>query len=165
MDSHTIYVKAQCSYKTKKGRCKRKTVITHPYCAQHTLEAFGLYVAPSQVKGAGLGLYTTKPIKKGTVIVEYKGEKLTTKQYNERYDKDDYGSYGMEVNSRLVIDARKTSSGLARYVCDYTGSGKKPNTQYQGEKHKVEIIALRNIEPGEELLIDYGKEIRKAMGF
>jgi SET domain-containing protein len=165
MDNHTIFVKAQCSYKTEKGRCKKTTVLTHPYCPVHTKKVFGFIVKPSQIKLAGLGLYTTKEIKKGTIIMQYKGEKITTQQYNKRYEKEDYGAYGMEVNSRWVIDARKTSAGLARYICDYTGSRKKPNVEYQGTKHIIDIIALRKILPGEELLVDYGPEIRKAMGF
>lgn len=164
MDNHTIFVKAQCSYKTKNGRCKRTTVVTHPYCGYHTKTVLGFIVAPSQIKMAGLGLYTTKEIKKGAIVCEYKGEKLTTDQYNRRYAKDDYGAYGMAAKRNLVLDARKTSSGIARYICDYTGSGKKPNVEYQGSKDIVEVVALRKILPGEELLVDYGSDIRKAMG-
>ncbi|MBX9853599.1 MAG: SET domain-containing protein [Cytophagaceae bacterium] len=164
MDNHTIFVKARCAFKTKKGRCKRMTVITHPYCAVHTKQELGLVVATSQIKLAGLGLYTTKKIKKGTDIIEYDGERISTGKYNKRYEKEDYGAYGMTVNKRVAIDARKTSSGLGRYVCDYTGSGKKPNTEYLEDKGIVYITAKRDIEPGEELLVDYGREIRVAMG-
>lgn len=164
MDNHTIFVKTQCAFKTDKGRCRRMTVLTHPYCALHTKKILGFIVAPSQIKMAGLGLYTTREIKKGTIVCEYKGEKLTSDQYNRRYAKEDYGAYGMSVKRNLVLDARKTSAGIARYICDYTGSGKKPNVEYQGSKDIVEVVALRKILPGEELLVDYGKEIRKAMG-
>jgi uncharacterized protein len=164
MDFDTILVKAQCAHKTKKGRCKRITTITHPYCAQHTKEVLGLIIAPSQIKMAGLGMYTTRDIKKGQVIGEYKGEKLTTEQYNRRYAKADYGAYGMAIQRNLVYDARKTNSCLCRYICDYTGSGKKPNVEFQGEKKIIEVITLRKIKAGEELLVDYGSDIRIAMG-
>jgi histone-lysine N-methyltransferase EZH2 len=164
MNAHTIFVKAQCSFKTPKGRCKRITVLTHPYCSHHTKQVFGLYLAPSQIKLAGLGLYTSRDIKKGEILGHYLGERLTTEQYNKRYAKADYGAYGMAVMRNLVFDARKTNSCLARYICDFTGSGKKPNVEYQGTKDVIEVVALRKIKAGEELLGDYGSDIRKAMG-
>jgi SET domain-containing protein len=162
--NHTILVKAQCKFKGKNGRCKRMTVLTHPYCARHTREVQGVYVAKSTIKMAGLGLFAAKVFKKGETVAEYAGERISTEKYNRRYAKEDYGAYGMSVNRNLVIDARKTSSGIGRYVCDYSGSGKKPNVEYLEEKKKIHIVATRKILPGEEFLVDYGDEIRIAMG-
>jgi len=161
---HTIKVTAQCAHTSEKGRCKRKTTITHPYCTKHTLEILGVYVAPSTIPKAGKGLFAAKPFKKGETISFYDGELLTTDQYNKRYDKEGYGSYGMTLNRNWVIDARKTTSGVARYICDFTGSGKKPNVEYQEYKKRIEVVTLRKIEEGEELFADYGDEIRIAMG-
>lgn len=161
---HTIKVKAQCAFKSEKGRCKRGTVLTHPYCAQHTKEVLGVFIKKSTIPKAGKGLFAARDFKKGESIAEYAGERLTTQQYDKRYDKEGYGSYGMAVNRNLVIDARKTNSGIARFVCDYTGSGQKPNVQYEEHKKKIEVVTLRKIKAGEELFADYGKEIREAMG-
>jgi SET domain-containing protein len=165
MPNHTIKVKAQCKYKDKDGhRCKTMTTITHPYCAKHTRSVLGLFVAKSTIKGAGLGLFTTRPIKKGTYIVEYAGERMPTKKYDLRYEDESHGEYGMEFNKRIAIDARKTSSGLGRYVCDHYGSGKPANVEYLTTTKRIEITAKKNIEAGEELLVSYGREMRKAMG-
>jgi len=164
--NHTIIVKKQCAYKNEKGaRCKTECTLTHPYCPEHTASVQGLKVAPSTVPFAGMGLFTLKPIKKGDVIMHYNGEVLTIGQYNKRYDKEGYGEYGMTLGERKVIDARKTSDGLGRFVCDYTGSSKKPNVEYMNNRGKIEIVAIRNIEANDELLVDYGVQMRTAMGF
>ncbi|MCU0417287.1 MAG: SET domain-containing protein [Cytophagaceae bacterium] len=164
--NHTIVVRKRCTYVDSKGnRCTKETTVTHPYCPQHTQKVLGLKVAKSTVPFAGLGLFTLKPIKKGDIALFYEGEKLTVKEYNKRYEKEGFGEYGMTLGARHVIDARKTSSGLGRYVCDYTGSGQKANVKYYDNKGKIEITAKRNIEAGEELMVSYGKEMRTAMGF
>jgi SET domain-containing protein len=163
--NHTIKVKARCSYKNEKGqRCKSSTVMTHPYCEEHTRSELGFWIGQSTVPNAGLGLFTERKYKKGDTIVEYAGEVITTKQYNERYDKSGYGEYGMTLGARRVIDARKTSSGLGRYVCDAYGSEHKKNAQYEEDKGKIHIVAISKIKPGQEILVSYGKDMRVAMG-
>jgi hypothetical protein len=164
--NHTIIVEKQCAYKDEKGsRCKAICTLTHPYCPEHTASEQGLKVAPSTVPFAGMGLFTLKPIKKDSVIMLYNGEVLTVGQYNKRYDKEGFGEYGMTLGERKVLDARKTSDGLGRFVCDHTGSAKKPNVEYMNNRGKIEIVAIQNINAGEELLVDYGVEMRTAMGF
>jgi uncharacterized protein len=163
--NHTIKVKAKCAFVNSKGkRCSKSTVVTHPYCAEHTLSELGFWVDRSKVPNAGLGLFTNRKYKKGEVVVEYAGEVISQKVYNERYDKEGYGEYGMTLGKNKVIDARKTSSGLGRYICDSYGSELKKNVQYEEHGNKIEVVAIRKIRPGDELLVSYGKEIRVSMG-
>ncbi len=164
--NHSIIVKKQCAYKNEKGtRCKTTCTLTHPYCEEHTASELSFKVAQSTVPHAGLGLFTLKKIKKGEVALLYEGEKLTVAQYNKRYDKEGHGEYGMTLGKKYVIDARKTSSGLGRFVCDFTGSKKKANVEYLDNEGVIEIVAKKKIKAGEELLVDYGDEMRTAMGF
>ncbi|MGN6647692.1 MAG: SET domain-containing protein [Cytophaga sp.] len=164
--NHSIVVKKQCAYKDSTGkRCKTICTLTHPYCPEHTASELSFRVDQSTVPFAGLGLFTLKKIKKGSVALLYEGEKLTIDQYNKRYDKEGHGEYGMTLGKKHVIDARKTSSGLGRFVCDFTGSGKKANVEYLDNDGVIEIVAKKKIKAGEELLVDYGDEMRTAMGF
>jgi SET domain-containing protein len=164
--NHSIVVKKQCAYKDEKGkRCKTICTLTHPYCEEHTESELGLRVAQSSVPFAGLGLFTLKKIKKGAVALLYEGEKLTIDKYNKRYDKEGHGEYGMTLGKKHVIDARETSSGLGRFVCDFTGSDKKANVEYLDNEGVIEIVAKKKIKAGEELLVDYGDDMRIAMGF
>lgn len=99
---------------------------------------------------AGLGLYTTKSIKKGETVIEYIGERITTEEANRRG-----GKYLAELNDRWTIDG-KTRKNLARYI----NHSCKPNCYYELNEAETRIFAIakRNIEAGEELSVHYGKE-------
>jgi SET domain-containing protein len=65
-----------------------------------------LLVKTSQLPNAGKGLFTTTPIKKGSKVIEYKGEIIDWKEYEKRVkeDKDGYLLMrGAHRNTRLVM--------------------------------------------------------------
>ncbi|MGB8398121.1 SET domain-containing protein [Bradyrhizobium sp.] len=104
----------------------------------------------------GLGLFATKPIKKGTKIVRYFGPLLDSKK-----KKDDAieNKYLFELNSRWTIDG-SVRANVARYI----NHACKPNAEsdVKPRKRKVFIRAIKNIEPGEEINYDYGTDYFKA---
>ncbi len=118
----------------------------------------------SSIPKAGLGLHAERAFEVDERIVEYTGEKLTTDQYERRYKNDQLGSYGLALSEKFVIDARRTDAGVARYACDYHGSGKKPNAEYVNFGGRVWIVATRRIKQGEEILTDYGEDMHRALG-
>ena len=104
----------------------------------------------------GLGLFATKPIKKGSKIVRYFGPLL-----DSRKKKDDAieNKYLFELNSRWTIDG-SVRKNIARYI----NHACKPNAEsdVKPRKRKVVIRAIKNIEPGEEINYDYGTDYFKA---
>ena len=164
MKRHSTNVTRRCAHVGDKGRCKRMTMITHPFCGQHTKEHLGISVRKSNIPQAGLGLFAEKPFAIDDRIVEYSGEKLTTGQYDRRYDKDSMGSYGIQLSEKFVIDAHLTSSGVARYACDFHGSGKKSNAEYVNFGSRIWIVAIKKIKVGDEILTDYGDDMHRALG-
>jgi hypothetical protein len=104
----------------------------------------------------GLGLFATKPIKKGTKIVRYFGPLLDCKK-----KKDDAveNKYLFELNNRWTIDG-SVRENVARYI----NHACKPNAEsdVRPRKRKVFIRAIKNIEPGEEINYDYGTDYFKA---
>ena len=104
----------------------------------------------------GLGLFATKPIKKGTKIVRYFGPLLDSKK-----KKDDAieNKYLFELNNRWTIDG-SVRENIARYI----NHACKPNAEsdVRPRKRKVFIRAIKNIEPGEEINYDYGTDYFKA---
>jgi len=104
----------------------------------------------------GLGLFATKPIKKGTKIVRYFGPLL-----DSRKKKDDAieNKYLFELNGRWTIDG-SVRENIARYI----NHACKPNAEsdVKPRKRKVFIRAIKNIEPGEEINYDYGTDYFKA---
>ena len=124
----------------------------------------GLIVKKSLIPQAGLGLFADRVFKKDEPICEYTGQKMTQAQYDKKYGDDAMGSYGLQLDATHVIDAAKTTSGVARYACDYHGSRKRPNAEYVSDAGHVYIVAIRNIKAGDEIYTDYGDEMHRAMG-
>jgi uncharacterized protein len=104
----------------------------------------------------GLGLFATKPIKKGTKIIRYFGPLLDSKK-----KKDDAieNKYLFELNNRWTIDG-SVRKNVARYI----NHACKPNAEsdVKPRKRKVFIRAIKNISPGEEINYDYGTDYFKA---
>ena len=104
----------------------------------------------------GLGLFATKPIKKGAKIVRYFGPLL-----DSRKKKDDAieNKYLFELNSRWTIDG-SVRENVARYI----NHACRPNAEsdVRPRKRKIVIRAIKNIEPGEEINYDYGTDYFKA---
>ena len=89
----------------------------------------------------GLGLFATKPIKKGTKIIRYFGPLLDSKK-----KKDDAieNKYLFELNDRWTIDG-SVRKNVARYI----NHACRPNAEsdVRPRKRKVYIRAIKNIEP------------------
>lgn len=104
----------------------------------------------------GLGLFATRPIKKGTKIIRYFGPLLDSKK-----KKDDAieNKYLFELTDRWTIDG-SVRKNIARYI----NHACKPNAEsdVRPRKRKVFIRAIKNIEPGEEINYDYGTDYFKA---
>jgi uncharacterized protein len=104
----------------------------------------------------GLGLFATKPIKKGTRIVRYLGPMLDC---NKKKDDAVENKYLFQITNRWTIDG-SVRKNIARYI----NHGCKPNAEsdVKPRKRKVYIRAIKTIEPGEEINYDYGTDYFKA---
>jgi hypothetical protein len=104
----------------------------------------------------GLGLFATKPIKKGAKIVRYFGPLLDSR--NKKHEGIE-NKYLFELNGRWTIDG-SVRKNVARYI----NHACKPNAEsdVSARKRKVVIRAIKHIEPGEEINYDYGTDYFKA---
>jgi hypothetical protein len=104
----------------------------------------------------GLGLFATKPIKKGTRIIRYFGPILDSRipEHDEIENK-----YLFELNGRWTIDG-SVRKNVARYI----NHSCRPNAEsdVRPRERKVFIRAIKNIEPGDEINYDYGTDYFKA---
>ncbi|MBT8549076.1 SET domain-containing protein [Polynucleobacter paneuropaeus] len=105
----------------------------------------------------GKGVFVVKPIKKGAVIIEYKGERISWKKAEKRHPhdpKDPNHTFYFSLEDGRVIDA-KYGGNAARWI----NHSCKPCCETQEEsydgKPRVFVYALRNLKPGEELFYDY----------
>jgi len=99
----------------------------------------------------GLGLFATQPIKRGVYIATYRGWRITTEEADRREARG--AKYQFEINKRWTID------GSPRWnVARYINHSCRPNAKPVGRRGGIVIVALRRIEPGEEITYDYGRQ-------
>jgi uncharacterized protein len=127
-----------------------------------------LIVKKSQLPDAGKGLYTTKAIKKGSKVIEYRGEMITWKDYEKRV-KEGKDGYLFYINKNKCIDAYPTPQYKARFANDAHGlkrvKGLKNNAFYEIEGDKCYIVADRDIKAKEEIFVNYTKEYWDAVRY
>ena len=98
--------------------------------------------------GKGLGLFARSPIEAGEFVVEYTGQKITTKLADALTTK-----YLFEIDEDWTIDG-SARSNMARYV----NHSCVPNCEADIRGDRIYFEAVRDIEVGEEFTIDYGEE-------
>ena len=106
------------------------------------------------------GVFAAKDVPKGAKVIEYVGDKITKAESDRRYelhldkvgkDKNNGTVYIFELNKRHDIDG-SVSWNTAKYInhsCD-------PNCEVEIIRGHIWILALRDINKGEELAYDYG---------
>lgn len=126
-----------------------------------------LVVKKSSLPGAGKGLFTKVAIKKGTRIVEYKGQIVTWKEVEKMAD--DRNGYVFYFTSKYCIDAWKTKKSVAHFANDAMGIVRVPgvcnNSDYVTEKKRCYIEASRDILKGSEILVGYGADYWKVIRY
>ncbi|NMO19992.1 SET domain-containing protein-lysine N-methyltransferase [Pyxidicoccus fallax] len=115
---------------------------------------------PSSIQGTGA--FATRRIRKGSRIIEYIGERITQDEADRRYDDEAmerHHTFLFNLDDKGVLDAG-TLHNESRYInhsCD-------PNCEALIDKGHIYIYALRDIEPGQELVYDYAYERTEDMG-
>jgi uncharacterized protein len=101
----------------------------------------------------GRGVFATRRIRKGTRLIEYKGEVIGEDEADRRYPWDDderHHTFLFRLDNGSVIDAGPRGSA-AKYInhsCD-------PNCEAVEEDGRIFIDAIRDIPKGAELVYDY----------
>jgi SET domain-containing protein len=101
----------------------------------------------------GRGVFAVAPIKKGTRILEYLGDRVSHEAADKRYedhDENDNHTFLFIVDKKTVIDAG-VGGNDARFI-NHQCEG---NCESVIENRRVFIDAVRDIEPGQELGYDY----------
>lgn len=123
-----------------------------------------LEVAPSTIEGAGNGLFALTAIPKGDTVCHYTGYRHDYQSQKRLRDR----SYVLKLQNGWpkydrrndgFVDAHPTREVLARYINDPRNED-KCNVKFEyiqqpGVWH-CPVVALRDIEVGEELFISYG---------
>jgi SET domain-containing protein len=102
----------------------------------------------------GLGLFATRPIKRGVYIAAYRGRRITTEEADRREARGARYMFGaqqaMHHRRLAAMERRALHQSFLPAECKASGT--------QG---RIVIAALRRIEPGEEITYDYGRDYLK----
>jgi uncharacterized protein len=109
--------------------------------------AQGIAIKPSTIDGKGC--FATIPFARGRKIAEYVGERISRRETARRV-KGKRRLYISGVDSYWAIDASKLGNGT-----QYINHSCEPNCYIKIIHGHILFFALRDIEPGEEILLDY----------
>ncbi len=108
----------------------------------------GRYAIKKAMPGVGHGLFAVYDILASEFILEYTGEKLPTRTAEQTGSR-----YLFVVDDEWTIDGAvpDNPAGYFNHACT-------PNAEAAIEDARVMVYAIRDIESGEEITIDYGDE-------
>jgi hypothetical protein len=102
----------------------------------------------------GKGVFALQPLSAGQTIIEYTGETISWAEALRRHPHDpsqpDHTFY-FHIDDEHVIDG-KVGGNLSRWI----NHACSPNVEADDSSGRVFLLALRDIEAGEELFFDYG---------
>jgi uncharacterized protein len=108
--------------------------------------AEGLTIEKSPIEG--YGCFSTSRFKRGFKIAEYTGEKITNAEARRRAGRRRLRICG--INERWSLDGSRGGNGT-----HYINHSCEPNAYMKILYDHILFIALRDIEPGDEITIDY----------
>jgi hypothetical protein len=95
-------------------------------------------------KGDGYGVYALRPFAKGELLLVWGGHACYCESVDELPERNRHLFLQVEENTYLIVDDGE-SADRVNHSCD-------PNAGLLGQ---ITLIALRDIEPGEEICYDY----------
>lgn len=122
--------------------------------------------APSQIPGAGMGLYLLESVKAGERIARYSGKVLTLAEHASSA----HSQYRLQIHKNLFLDAQDACHFEGRYINDARNSRFKTNARFAANYTTntcpktgfkwVSIFATKPIQAGEEIFLNYGRDFR-----
>jgi SET domain-containing protein len=112
-----------------------------------TKPAVGIEAQPSQIDG--MGCFALSHFSKGKKIAEYVGEKISRREIARRL-KGKRRIHICGLNSYWAIDGSRYGNGT-----QYINHSCEPNCYVKIVHDHILFFALRDIQPGEEILLDY----------
>lgn len=127
----------------------------------------GLETRTSNIPGAGLGLFTTTSINRGTMITEYQGEVIGHEEACKRRSRSEATHIRVALTHMLYIDGLRgtdapAGSGGGSLINCVHGTRIKKNCAFYSSTdpsrgNRVFARAVRDIAAGDELLSNYGR--------
>ncbi|XP_020915878.1 N-lysine methyltransferase KMT5A-A [Exaiptasia diaphana] len=122
------------------------------------------------VDGKGRGVFALKTFERGDLVCEYAGDLIDVntarereKKYGENKDIGCYMYYFAFGNKKYCVDATEESGRLGRLLNHSVNGNCTTKVISIKEDPCLILIAAKHINPGEELLYDYGERNKDAI--
>jgi hypothetical protein len=123
-----------------------------PRAAGKSATGLPFEIRPSRIQG--VGAFATRKIRKGTRLIEYTGERITSDEADRRYPDDEsqvrHHTFLFAIDDDVVVDAA-VGGNEARFI----NHSCAPNCDAVIDDARIWIETIRDIRPGEELAYDY----------
>jgi SET domain-containing protein len=100
----------------------------------------------------GQGGFATRFLAKGVRIIEYAGERITKEESLRRCEAQNWFIFGLDEQFDLDGNVEWNPARFLNHSC-------APNAEAVCEEGHVWILALRDIQPGEEITFNYGYDL------
>jgi SET domain-containing protein len=133
------------------GAARKKKTRTRTHAVAQNRRRKPFEIRRSKIQGRGV--FATRKIRAGTLLIEYRGERISDEEADRRYpfnEDERHHTFLFRLADGSVIDAG-VNGNAAKYInhsCD-------PNCEAVEEDNQILIYALRDIRKGEELVYDY----------
>jgi uncharacterized protein len=111
---------------------------------------FNLQVKDSLIESAGLGVFTSEFIPKGTIIGKYTGK---IRHSSEKFKNTDYC---LSVSGKICIDAIEYPRSYMAMLNDAFKSPFSNNCIFKKSGKTMLVVANTDLDVGDELLVSYG---------
>ena len=131
---------------------------------------YKLEVKPSLIPNAGNGVFATKPIVKDEIIAEYRGKVFTCGLYEEFVDSGKImrindmfiDSIGVAAMINDCVKFVPIDTSLSKHISEddfklKIWENKAYNCKFDNKNDKVFVVAMQDIQPGDELYVNYGQ--------
>lgn len=100
----------------------------------------------------GAGGFARTSIATGTRIIEYVGEKISASESLRRCQMENHFIFALDEETHLDGNVPGNPARLLNHSC-------APNCESLLENGRIWIVALRDIQPGEEITFNYGYDL------
>lgn len=144
---------ALCQFRDEQSdkKCDAISSTYSCFCDWHATLIYQLEVRSSNIAGAGYGLFSLAHTCEGDTIDIYAG---TVSPFQVKSE----GDYLISVKDDYTIDAKARQSCIVRYINHDKANANCRFVHFSppGKHTHVIVQAIREIDAGEELLVDYG---------
>ena len=107
-------------------------------------------IAPSPIHGRGA--FATRFMPKGARVIEYAGERITKAESLRRCQGQNWFIFGLDEEFDLDGNVEWNPARFLNHSCT-------PNAEAVYDDSRVWIVALRDVQPGEEITFNYGYDL------